>query len=117
VNKQLPNFTISLNKRTSVNAHEVRLLEADINYTTVHFETGNTLVVATTLKKIEPQLKELNFMRIHKKFLLNLHYAEDSVLSKDTIKLQNNIEIKVSRRKRVELKKKLNTAKIYKMIN
>jgi hypothetical protein len=38
-------------------------------------------------------------------------------LSKDTIKLQNNIEIKVSRRKRVELKKKLNTAKIYKMIN
>lgn len=113
VNRQLPNFTISLNKRTKVNAHEVRLLEADINYTTVHFETGNTLVVAITLKKIEPLLEELNFMRIHKKYLLNLHFAQDSVLSKDTIMLQNNIEIKVSRRKRLELKKKLSLAKIY----
>lgn len=113
MNRQLPIFTISLNKRTKVNAHEVRLLEADINYTTVHFETGDTLVVATTLKKIEPQLEALNFMRIHKKFLLNLHYAQDSVLSKDSIMLQNNIEIKVSRRKRVELKKKLSLVKIY----
>jgi DNA-binding LytR/AlgR family response regulator len=117
VNTPLPTSIIALNKKTKVNAHEVTLLEGDINYTTVHFYEGNSLVVAVTLKKIEPLLKELDFIRIHKKFVLNLHYANQSVLNKGTITLQNNIEIKVSRRKRVELKRKLTMSQVYQTVS
>jgi two-component system, LytTR family, response regulator len=112
VNKQLPTSIIALNKKTKVNAHEVTLLEADVNYTTIHFETGKPLVIAITLKKIEPLLKGHDFVRIHKKFVLNLNYASESLLNKNSIILQNDIEIKVSRRKRVELKKKLIMSKV-----
>lgn len=117
MNKHLPTSMIALNKKTKVNAHEVTLLEADVNYTTVHFETGKPLVIATTLKKIEPLLKDHDFIRIHKKFVLNLNYAGESLLNKDTITLKNNVEIKVSRRKRVELKKKLDLSKLYRTVS
>lgn len=112
MNIQLPSSNIYINKKTQININEVTVLEADINYTTIHFETGKPVVVAATLKKVEPLLAGHSFFRIHKKFVLNLNYANDSVLNKGTITLQNNVEIKVSRRKRVELKKKLNSQKI-----
>lgn len=107
MNIKLPPQTIFLNKKTPININEVTLLEADVNYTTIHFEQAKPVVIATTLKKIEPLLKEFDFLRIHKKFLLNLNYAVDSTLNKDSIILNNNIELKVSRRKRVQLKRKL----------
>ena len=111
---KLPSTNIYINKRTQINIHEVTLLEADINYTTIHFEKGNSLVVATTLKRVEPLLAGYDFFRIHKKFVLNLNYASDCILNKNTITLQNNVEIKVSRRKRCELKRKLILSKIAK---
>lgn len=113
MNRHLPTSMIALNKKTIVNAHEVTLLEADINYTTVHFEKGKSLVIATTLKKIEPLLKDHDFIRIHKKFVINLNYANQSLLNKNSLMIHNNIEIKVSRRKRAELKKKLVMPKLY----
>ena len=114
MNLQIPASNVYINKKTQININEVTLLEADINYTTIHFEKGNPMVIATTLKKVEPLLAGHSFLRIHKKFVLNLNYANDSVLNKGTITLQNNIEIKVSRRKRVELKKKLSLSKTLK---
>lgn len=114
MNVQIPSSNIFINKKTQININEVTLLEADINYTTIHFEKGSPVVVATTLKKAEPLLAGHSFFRIHKKFVLNLNYANDLVLNKGTILLQNNVEIKVSRRKRVELKKKLSLSKTMK---
>ena len=110
--KQVPDPIVFLNKKTQVNASEITLLEGHINYTTVHFEERKSLIIATTLKKIEPLLKDHDFIRIHKRFVLNLNYADASLLKKDIITFQNNIEIKVSRRKRCELKKKLILSKI-----
>lgn len=112
MNIRLPSTNIYINKKTQININEVTLLEADVNYTTIHFEKGSPVVIATTLKKVEPLLAGHSFFRIHKKFVLNLQYADKSVLNKDSITLQNNIELKVSRRKRNELKKKLNSQKI-----
>lgn len=116
MNIQLPSSNIYINKKTQININEVTLLEADVNYTTIHFETGNPVVVATTLKKVEPLLAGHSFFRIHKKFVLNLNYANDSVLTKGTITLQNNVVIKVSRRKRVELKRKLSLSRTQKTL-
>lgn len=96
---------VALNSKTYVNADEITLLEAEINYTKVYFEEKTPLVLATTLKKIEPILKAHGFVRIHRKFMLHACYLNEALLDNDIIVVMNDIEIKVSRRKRGELKK------------
>jgi two-component system LytT family response regulator len=95
---------VFLNKKTPVNVNEILLLEGNINYTIIHFEEKSPMIIATTLKKIEAILKDYGFVRIHKSFLLNMNYADSSLLINNQVK---NIVIKVSRRKRNELKERL----------
>lgn len=101
---------VFLNKKTKVDTNEILLLEANINYTIVHFKEKNPLIIAITLKKAESLLKDSGFMRIHKRFLLNMNYADSSLLTSSEVLLQKNITIKISRRKRNELKEILSAA-------
>ncbi|MBA4849280.1 LytTR family DNA-binding domain-containing protein [Emticicia sp. BO119] len=107
----LPNPIVYLNKRTMVYANEITLLEADINYTKVYFEEKAPLMVAVTLKKIQPLLEIHGFLRIHKKFLINLNYADKSLLKNEIVTLPGNVLIKVSRRKRSTLRRNLKKKK------
>ncbi|GAB3512683.1 LytR/AlgR family response regulator transcription factor [Emticicia fontis] len=106
-----PNSAVYLNKRTMVYASEITMLEADINYTKVYFEEKAPLIVAVTLKKIQPLFEEHGFLRIHKKFIINLNYANAELLKNELITLPGNISIKVSRRKRSTLRKNLKKKK------
>jgi two-component system LytT family response regulator len=103
----LHNPVVFLNKRTMVYANEITLLEADINYTRIYFEEKAPLLIAVTLKRIEPLLEEYGFLRIHKKFLINLNYADSLLLKNKVATLPGNILIKLSRRKRSTLRKNL----------
>jgi two-component system LytT family response regulator len=107
----LLNPIVFLNKKTKVLAHEITLLEANVNYTKIYFEEKAPLMVAVTLKKIEPLLEEHGFLRIHKKFLINLNYADKSLLSNEAVTLPGNVIIKVSRRKRSTLRRNLKKKK------
>ena|SRR6218665_1263711 len=104
------NSFVFLNKKTQVNTNEIILLEGNVNYTIVHFAEKNSLVIAITLKKVESILKEYGFVRIHKRFLLNMNYADNSLLTGKQVVFQKSIDIKVSRRKRNELKERLSAA-------
>ncbi len=103
----LLNPVVFINKKTKVNAHEITLVEADVNYTKIHFEEKAPLMVAVTLKKIENLLLVHGFLRIHKKFVVNLNYVDFSLLDEEVVTIQNNIEIRVSRRKRSTLRRNL----------
>ncbi|RYU92751.1 LytR/AlgR family response regulator transcription factor [Emticicia agri] len=107
----LTNPIVFLNKRTMVYANEITFLEADVNYTRVYFEEKAPLMVAVTLKKIESLFEEHGFLRIHKKFLINLNYADKSLLKNKMLTLPGNVEIKVSRRKRSTLRRNLKSKK------
>ncbi|RFS17917.1 LytTR family DNA-binding domain-containing protein [Emticicia sp. C21] len=107
----LPNPVIFLNKRTMVYANEITLVEADVNYIKIHFEEKAPLMIAVTLKKIESLFEEHGFLRIHKKFLINLSYANSALLKNETINFPGNVSIKVSRRKRSTLRKNLKKQK------
>ena len=107
----LLNPIVFLNKRTMVYANEITLLEADINYTRIYFEEKAPIMVAVPLKKIQPLLEEHGFLRIHKKFLINLNYADSALLKNEIVTLPGNISIKVSRRKRSTLRRNLNKKK------
>lgn len=104
------NSIVFLNKKTKVNINEILLLEGNINYTIVHFKEKNPILVAITLKKVESILKEYGFVRIHKSFIINMNYADSSLLTDNQISFPKNITIKVSRRKRNNLKELLTAA-------
>ena len=101
---------VFLNKKTKVNINEILLLEGNINYTIIHFREKSPLILAITLKKAESLLKEYGFVRIHKSFILNMNFADNSLLTGNQVLFQKNIVIKVSRRKRNELKERLSAA-------
>ncbi|MBT3934091.1 MAG: response regulator transcription factor [Bacteroidetes bacterium] len=44
------------------------------NYTRFHFTDGSSKLISKTLKKIEEQLSEYGFMRVHKSNLVNLRH-------------------------------------------
>lgn len=103
----IPNPIVFINKKTKVDANEITLVEADVNYIKIHFEEKAPLMVAVTLKKIENLLNVHGFLRIHKKFVVNLNYVDFSLLDEEVVTIQNNIEIRVSRRKRSTLRRNL----------
>ncbi len=107
----LPNPVIFLNKRTMVYANEITLVEADVNYIKIHFEEKAPLMIAVTLKKIESLFEAHGFLRIHKKFLINLSYANSALLKNEIITFPGNVSIKVSRRKRSTLRRNLKKQK------
>lgn len=101
------NAVVFLNKKTKVYPKEIILLEGNVNYTIVHFEQKNPLLIAITLKKVESLLKDYGFLRIHKRYIINMNYANNALLEDSNVLLRKNISIKVSRRKRNELKERL----------
>ncbi|MBA4849279.1 LytTR family DNA-binding domain-containing protein [Emticicia sp. BO119] len=108
--KNLLNPIVFLNQKTAVNINEVLFLEGNVNYTIIHLEGKHPITIASTLKKIESKLKGYNFLRIHKRFLLNMTFADRSLLSNNRLLIKKNIAITVSRRKRSELKDWLTAA-------
>jgi len=104
------NAVVFLNKKTKVFPNEIILLEGNVNYTIVHFEQKTPLLIAITLKKVESLLKDYGFLRIHKRYIINMDYANNALLEDSKVLLRKNISIKVSRRKRNELKERLAVA-------
>lgn len=72
-------------------------MDADVNYTIITMNTGQKIVVATTLKKIEEKVNEFkNFVRVNKSTILNTDYAQ---LENNAFILPNKRVVEFSRRK------------------
>ncbi|CAH0994102.1 hypothetical protein EMA8858_00209 [Emticicia aquatica] len=80
---------------------EITYLEADINYTIFHLNSGKKIVSSATLKKHETDTRLAGFLRIHKSFLLNPEFIKNYEQhgKKATIHLSNGKKLAVSRRK------------------
>lgn len=94
---------ISIGGRKKVSPAEVVYFEADVNYTYVHFENGEKLLVSTNLKKIEDRFAECKyFFRPNRSFFINLRYAEFEE-SCSMIKMKDHALVLVSRRRKLSL--------------
>lgn len=72
-------------------------MDADVNYTIITLNTGQKIIVATTLKKIEEKvLAHKNFVRVNKSTILNTDYAR---LHENTFVLPDKRIVEFSRRK------------------
>jgi DNA-binding LytR/AlgR family response regulator len=83
------------------------MMEADINYTKVHLNSGKIIYVATNLKKLEERLAtNVSFFRSHRSFIINLNHVINNC-GEDTIELANNRIVSVARRRKEALVQKL----------
>lgn len=105
---------INIGSRKSVSPSEVVYFVADSNYTHVHFENGDRILVATNLKVIEKRFAECNyFFRPNRSFFINLHFAEfEEACSMLRIKDQGSIS--VSRRRKSLLMNALDKTNLFK---
>ena len=72
-------------------------MDADINYTVITMNTGQKIMVAMTLKKIEARFNEhKNFVRVNRSTILNTDYA---FLQENTYILPDKRVVEFSRRK------------------
>lgn len=85
--------------------HFVRLsdivrLEAEDNYTHFFVQTGEKITAAKTIKTYEEVLGRYNFLRVHKKNIVNMNYMKTFVKEDSYLVLENAEKVEVSRRKR-----------------
>jgi two-component system, LytTR family, response regulator len=85
--------------------HFVRLsdivrLEAEDNYTHFFVQSGDKITTAKTIKTYEDVLAKFNFLRVHKKNIVNMNYMRTYVKEDSYLLLENAEKIEVSRRKR-----------------
>jgi DNA-binding LytR/AlgR family response regulator len=77
-------------------------MDADINYTIITMDTGQKIIVATTLKKIEAKmLPHKNFVRVNKSTIINTDHAS---IQGDAFVLPNERIITFSRRRLKQFK-------------
>lgn len=89
---------IHIGGRKSVCPKHILMLEADINYTTIHLFNGEQFIIATTIKKVQKSLDSHGkFVRASKKFVVNFDYVSSHCAKQLTLK--NNQIIPFSRRK------------------
>jgi two-component system, LytTR family, response regulator len=85
--------------------HFVRLsdivrLEAEDNYTHFFVHSGEKITTAKTIKTYEEVLAKFNFLRVHKKNIVNMNYMKTYVKEDSYLVLENAEKVEVSRRKR-----------------
>jgi len=81
-------------------------LEANSNYTCIHFSGKPKITASKTLKEFEELLPEDIFFRIHHSHLINLNYIKRYIRGDGgQVELQNGTYVDVSRRKKEEFLK------------
>lgn len=89
--------------------HFVRLrdivrLEAEDNYTHFLLNNSERITASRTIKTYEDTLSQLNFVRVHKKHIVNLNYMKTYIRGEGGyLILENGETIEVSRRKKAVL--------------
>ena len=84
---------------------EILYLEAKINYTLIHLQSGKVKVSPRTmLFHLKNSLDE-SFLRIHRAFCVNKFYIEsyDKNLSADILQIKGGVQLAVSRRRKIVL--------------
>jgi two-component system LytT family response regulator len=85
--------------------HFVRLsdivrLEAEDNYTHFFVVGGDKITTAKTIKTYEDVLSRFNFLRVHKKNIVNMNFMKKFSKEEGFLELENLERVEVSRRKR-----------------
>ena len=88
--------------------NELIHLDADSNYTLLHFTENRKILASRTLKEFEDQLEEERFIRLHNSHLVNVSFITRYIKGEGgQVVLANGKINDVSRRKKADLMKML----------
>ena len=97
---------ISVGSWKVVEPQQVVMFLAEANYTTIYFLDGEKMIVATPLKALENRFRSFIFFRLHKSYMVNLHFVKDFTSGEIMqVSLKNDFSFVVSRRKRRAFRK------------
>ena len=102
-----PFTEVHVGSRTHIQPSDIVLVSADISYSFIYLSNGTRIIVSTNIQKLEERFLAFQSMvRVHRRFMINTDYFLN--LEGNTVKLINNIECLVSRRKRENLLDQVN---------
>lgn len=91
---------LHLGGRIKTSPENILLLKADVNYTQVYFSDGSNFLSSTCLGVLERRLQHSGkFFRPNRSCLINLSYVTEFEQFSNTIKMENEETIYLSRRK------------------
>lgn len=109
---QLPRFQTKAGEDT-IDFQRIVYLSAQVNYTIFHLVEGEYVLTSLSLSTYSALLENYGFMRIHKSYLLNLHYLHQCRIHHfASLTLPSGQTLAISRRKRATLRKMV---KVHKM--
>lgn len=85
-----------------VSMSEIQFMEADDNFVHIHLDNHGKFMACRSLKFYEEQLADAGFMRIHRKYLVNLDKVKRFLKGKSGFVVMENgreLELSASRRK------------------
>ncbi|HPI09315.1 MAG TPA: LytTR family DNA-binding domain-containing protein, partial [Saprospiraceae bacterium] len=83
---------------------EIIRLEAEDNYTHFMLKSGDRITASRTIKAYEDTLTSLNFVRVHKKHIVNMNFMKTYIKGEGGyLIMENGDSIEVSRRKKSNL--------------
>jgi len=86
-----------------VNITDIVYCEAVDNLTRFHFQSHSNLLICRTLKFFDELLKEYNFIRIHRSYLINISYVKRYNKGKGGyVTMVGDVELEVSPKKKKE---------------
>ncbi len=100
--------TVHLGGRLTKPVSQLLFLQSEVNYTHIHLKNGEHHIVATTLKELEKRLESFGFWRCNKSNLVNLSAVKIS-RNDGVVKIRNFEPIRISRRRKMELPRILDT--------
>lgn len=84
---------------------EITCMVGEGNYTYIHTSSGKKYLVSKTIKNLHSHLNEnVNFIRVHKSYLINTSHITNYINQDRVIKMTDGKEVYVSRRKSKEVK-------------
>ncbi len=98
---------IKISKNKEVLPQEIAYLQAFSNYTEMNFCNGKKILLCKTLKTFQLDFAPYGFLRVNKKVLINQNLISELAADFSFIKLENDIKLIVSRRRRTYLKDNL----------
>jgi two-component system LytT family response regulator len=83
-----------------VDLKDIVYCEAQDCYSVFHLNNGERKLVCKTLKEFEKGLDRTMFLRVHRKYIINMDHIKDR--SGNKVLMTNNITIEISVRKKKE---------------
>lgn len=78
---------------TKVRFDDIKFIQGMHEYVQIHFLNEKPITTLVSLKKLDEQLPENKFMRVHKSYIVNLNHV--TTIERNKIVYQNNVRIPV----------------------